>query len=111
MAYPCCSSTRRRKARRRTWRSRAKCSGAWKRRARRRRLRRREKRGRTMIRHKGLGRGLDALLSTTETVDAKDALQTIAVDRLQRGKYQPRTSIDDTTLDELAASIREHGVM
>ena len=30
---------------------------------------------------------------------------------MQPGKYQPRTRMDDAALDELAASIREHGVM
>ena len=64
-----------------------------------------------MIRHKGLGRGLDALLAGADEPGAKDALQALAVDRLQPGKYQPRTRMDDAALDELAASIREHGVM
>ncbi len=64
-----------------------------------------------MIRPKGLGRGLDALLSGTDSADAKDALQGIAIDRMQPGKYQPRTRMDDAALDDLASSIREHGVM
>jgi ParB family chromosome partitioning protein len=64
-----------------------------------------------MIRPKGLGRGLDALLSGTDPADAKDALQAIAIDRMQPGKYQPRTKMDDAALDDLASSIREHGVM
>jgi ParB family chromosome partitioning protein len=65
-----------------------------------------------MIRPKGLGRGLDALLAgTDETSPVKDALQSIAVDRLRAGKYQPRTRMDETSLAELADSIREQGVM
>ena len=64
-----------------------------------------------MIRPKGLGRGLDALLSGTDPADARDALQAIAIERMQPGKYQPRTRMDDAALDDLAASIREHGVM
>ncbi|MEO8303739.1 MAG: ParB/RepB/Spo0J family partition protein [Betaproteobacteria bacterium] len=64
-----------------------------------------------MIRPKGLGRGLDALLSGADTPEANDALQAISVDRLQPGRYQPRTQMDDAALEELAASIREHGVM
>jgi ParB family chromosome partitioning protein len=64
-----------------------------------------------MIRPKGLGRGLDALLSSIDAPEAKDALQAIALDRVQPGKYQPRTRMDDAALDDLAASIREHGVM
>jgi ParB family chromosome partitioning protein len=64
-----------------------------------------------MIRPKGLGRGLDALLAGSDDPGAKDALQALAIDRVQPGKYQPRTQMDDAALDDLAASIREHGVM
>ena len=63
-----------------------------------------------MIRHKGLGRGLDALLAGNDDAPAS-ALQTIAIDRLQPGKYQPRTKMDETALNELADSIREQGLM
>jgi len=63
-----------------------------------------------MAKLKGLGRGLDALLSATdETGD--EALQSIAVDRLLPGKYQPRTRMDEGTLAELAESIKVQGVM
>jgi ParB family transcriptional regulator, chromosome partitioning protein len=65
----------------------------------------------TMIRPKGLGRGLDALLAGADKAESSDALQAIAIERLQPGKYQPRTQMDDAALEELAASIREHGVM
>jgi ParB family chromosome partitioning protein len=66
----------------------------------------------TMIRPKGLGRGLDALLSGgDEAAPAKDALRTLAVDRLRPGRYQPRTRMDDASLAELADSIREQGIM
>ena len=64
-----------------------------------------------MIRPKGLGRGLDALLAGVDKAEATDALQAIAIDRVQPGKYQPRTQMNDEALEELAASIREHGVM
>jgi ParB family chromosome partitioning protein len=64
-----------------------------------------------MIRPKGLGRGLDALLSGADDAGASEALQTLAIDRLRPGKYQPRTRMDEASLDELAQSIREHGVM
>jgi ParB family chromosome partitioning protein len=66
-----------------------------------------------MIRPKGLGRGLDALLGgTDDTPNASgEALQTIAIDRLRAGKYQPRTRMDEASLAELADSIREQGIM
>ena len=65
-----------------------------------------------MIRPKGLGRGLDALLAGTDAdAPSKEAMQTIAIDRLKPGRYQPRTRMDDASLAELADSIREQGVM
>jgi len=67
-----------------------------------------------MIRPKGLGRGLDALLAGTDEPAASkagDALQSIPVDRLAPGKYQPRTRMDEGSLNELAESIREQGLM
>jgi ParB family chromosome partitioning protein len=65
-----------------------------------------------MIRSKGLGRGLDALLAgTSDDAPARETLQTLAVDRLRPGKYQPRTQMDEASLAELADSIREQGVM
>ena len=61
---------------------------------------------------KGLGRGLDALLAgNRDDETAKGELQTLAVDSLQPGKYQPRTRMDPGSLEELAASIKEQGVM
>lgn len=62
-----------------------------------------------MAKLKGLGRGLDALLSTVESAD--DRLTTLAVERIRPGKYQPRTHIDEAALDELAASIVAQGVI
>ena len=65
-----------------------------------------------MIRPKGLGRGLDALLAgTDDAAPSKDALQMLAIDRLRPGRYQPRTKMDDASLAELAESIREQGIM
>ena len=64
-----------------------------------------------MMRPKGLGRGLDALLSGSTRDGGAETQQTIAIDRLRPGKYQPRTRMDEASLDELAASIREQGIM
>ncbi len=65
---------------------------------------------------KGLGRGLDALLSASSKADkagfvADKVLQSLPLQRLQAGKYQPRTIMADEPLKELADSIRERGVM
>lgn len=53
----------------------------------------------------------------TETVTTADPrngsadLKNIPVDLIQPGKYQPRTDMHETTLEELANSIRQQGVM
>lgn len=63
---------------------------------------------------KGLGRGLDALLDTDEAppaAPAKESLAVLSIDCLQRGKYQPRTRMDEASLAELAASIGQQGLM
>jgi len=63
-----------------------------------------------MIKMKGLGRGLDALLAGSDA-RAEDELRNLPVDRLRPGKYQPRTRMDQDSLAELAASIKAQGVM
>ncbi|MCC8997599.1 MAG: ParB/RepB/Spo0J family partition protein [Nitrosomonas sp.] len=65
-----------------------------------------------MLKLKGLGRGLDALLAgdgTDGTVE--ESLQHLNISQLQPGKYQPRTNMDPTALSELAESIKAQGVM
>jgi len=66
-----------------------------------------------MNRPRGLGRGLDALLAGSDEATAQegDSLQTLAVDRIRPGRYQPRSRMDAASLAELADSIREQGVM
>jgi ParB family chromosome partitioning protein len=63
-----------------------------------------------MIKMKGLGRGLDALLAGSDA-KAEDELRNLPVERLRPGKYQPRTHMDQDSLAELAASIKAQGVM
>lgn len=65
-----------------------------------------------MAKLKGLGRGLDALLAGDETQSsASDGLAMVAVTQLQPGKYQPRTHMDQASLEGLAESIRAQGIM
>ena len=64
-----------------------------------------------MAKLKGLGRGLDALLAGTDDSPARDALHSIAIDKIRAGRYQPRTRSDETSLAELAESIRAQGVV
>ncbi|MBS1162005.1 MAG: ParB/RepB/Spo0J family partition protein [Proteobacteria bacterium] len=63
-----------------------------------------------MIKMKGLGRGLDALLSGSDKPQG-DEQRNLPVERLRPGKYQPRTHMDQDSLAELAASIKTQGVM
>jgi ParB family chromosome partitioning protein len=66
----------------------------------------------TTQKKKGLGRGLDALLGGNGADLSGEASQkTLAVSQLQAGKYQPRQAMDQSSLDELAESIRAQGVM
>ena len=71
-----------------------------------------------------LNRGLDALLGTEltrqktgETATSSTAtpvdggLRQIRLEKLQRGKYQPRIEFDEAALNELAESIKAQGVM
>lgn len=64
-----------------------------------------------MVKLKGLGRGLDALLAGNEEAAARDSQQTLRLDELQPGKYQPRTHMDQESLAELAESVRAQGIM
>lgn len=65
-----------------------------------------------MVKMRGLGRGLDALLGAgEETAAQRDELRDLPIDALQPGKYQPRTRMDQEALGELAASIKTHGVV
>ena len=66
-----------------------------------------------MIKPKGLGRGLDALLGggkTTVTKD-EDVLREVAIGDLSPGKYQPRTRMDQKALEGLAQSIQSRGIV
>lgn len=60
--------------------------------------------------HKGLGRGLDALLSSGNS-EKDEVLRDLNVSLLKPGKYQPRSHMDEVSLNELATSIKAQGVM
>jgi len=56
----------------------------------------------------GLGSGLDALLpSAAPSGGARE----VAISTIQQNPRQPRTYFDDSALEELAVSIREHGII
>ena len=59
---------------------------------------------------KALGRGLNALLHTTEEVPTS-GLEQVAVDRIDPNPFQPRKEISAESLKELANSIRASGIV
>jgi len=66
-----------------------------------------------MPQRSGLGKGLDALIPagrTTSTGEGTGVTQ-VAVDLIQRNPRQPRENFDIEELENLATSIREHGVI
>jgi len=63
-----------------------------------------------MIKPKGLGRGLDALLGETDGT-SKERSATLPVHAIRPGRYQPRSRMDESALAELAGSIRAQGLM
>ena len=74
-----------------------------------------------------MGRGLDSLLSANEelqepaqtsepqspgeTEPRGETLASVPIDMIERGRYQPRRVIDDASIEELADSIRQQGLM
>ena len=66
-----------------------------------------------MVKAKGLGRGLDALLLSGEEDAQKNegSLQTLLISELQPGKYQPRSIMQEEALHALSQSILKQGVM
>jgi ParB family chromosome partitioning protein len=67
------------------------------------------------LKKRGLGRGLDSLLSSVNAVaapvEAGEELRQLALDECQPGKHQPRRAFDTEALEELANSIASQGVI
>jgi len=59
---------------------------------------------------RGLGRGLDALLSGTLEGDY-ETVRELPAEKIHPRKDQPRKKFDEDTMQELASSIREHGIL
>ncbi len=59
-----------------------------------------------------LGRGLAALIPDAPVAAGPgEALRTLPIEALEPGPFQPRGGMDESSLEELAASIREHGIL
>ncbi len=69
------------------------------------------------MKKKRLGRGLGSLIGNIDEVtrvdeqDRVDGLVELDIDRIQRGRYQPRQNFDQQALQELANSIKSQGVL
>jgi ParB family chromosome partitioning protein len=66
-----------------------------------------------MPKRSGLGKGLEALIPTGQPAPTGDlgGVTHVALDLIQRNPRQPREKFDLEELENLAASIREHGVI
>ena len=61
---------------------------------------------------KALGKGLDALIQPDESLsDAQKGVAEVALDLIDSTDEQPRKKFSEETLNELAASIRENGII
>lgn len=76
------------------------------------------------MKRRGLGKGLDALLSTSSAANVRQQqadthsqpaahgeLQSLGLHELRPGKYQPRRDMSQVALEELATSIRQQGII
>ncbi len=59
---------------------------------------------------KGLGKGLEALISGFEQED-QEVIQEVALQEIRPNPYQPRENFQDESLQELAESIKQHGIV
>jgi ParB family chromosome partitioning protein len=62
-----------------------------------------------MVRRTGLGRGLDALIP--QTTDTSESVREIPIDEIAPNPRQPRQHFAEESLQELAESIRQHGIV
>ncbi len=77
--------------------------------------------GPSSSRRRGLGRGLGALIASTDSANPAGpevmaqaeagGVRMVRIDRISPNPHQPRSHFDESALLELAASIREHGVI
>ncbi len=64
-----------------------------------------------MVRKSGLGKGLDALIPGDQQAVPEGSSLYLSIDQIQPNPYQPRLTIADSDLQELASSIQEHGIL
>jgi len=60
---------------------------------------------------RGLGKGLSALIPINENSESEDAVLEISITDIFANKNQPRKAFDEFKIDELAESMKQHGVL
>lgn len=71
----------------------------------------------TIKKRRGLGRGLGSLIGDVNSLtqptreEREDSLRELPVERIERGRYQPRVHFDQAALEELSESIKAQGVV
>ena len=65
-----------------------------------------------MARRNALGRGLGALIDDADNrMEHGSSINEIPIENIEANPFQPRTKFDETALNELAASIKEIGII
>lgn len=64
-----------------------------------------------MSRRRGLGRGLDALIPGEDDSQPRQGVQEVNITLIKPNPFQPRSDFKQQELEELAGSIKEHGVL
>lgn len=68
-----------------------------------------------MVRRKGLGKGLGALIPEKEILENKDSdfekIQQIKIDKIEASDNNPRKNFDDETINSLSKSIKLYGIL
>ncbi|EJL45776.1 stage 0 sporulation protein J [Brevibacillus agri] len=59
---------------------------------------------------RGLGKGLNALI-TSNLIEEGEQVKEVSVSEIRPNPYQPRKEFEQSAIDELANSIREHGII
>lgn len=63
------------------------------------------------VKRSALGKGLGALIKENTTVEAKNSVIEVDINKIEPGAGQPRKNFDKEKIDALAESIKEHGII
>ena len=64
-----------------------------------------------MAKRNALGRGLGALIDNADKMQQNAGINEIEISEIEVNPFQPRTNFDEDALNELAASIKEIGLI